>query len=382
MAKRRNLAAVLANLPRVHQGRRGVSAELAELQRYMRANGLFFAPGDAVSAAICQAVGYSWECKTYIPGGIKRRASYTNGRATGRAEFDAAQASAPAGLRSDHGLLVTTGDKPRERFEWRYNGRRWVRVRAWVVEVRAVGANIWRTGARVRCGRWSVQRCRVGGRDGWEVVEYAGRAADSLARRVAGRLVLHVSSTAAALREYISRVAVGPVPGRVGSGGGGPVNITARLLRRLCPAGWSVVESPASAGEAPSPAFREVDTGEEYHFPARYSGRAPVREASVAFERRAQAREQTALMAVVERGDAAGVAVCLADSLRAGNCRAGSLSFAGRHGLDPSRHYSAGELLAQSNGDARFVRAAVLAALRRERREQAAGFCVLADHRA
>jgi hypothetical protein len=50
--------------------------------------------------------------------------------------------------------------------------------------------------------------------------------------------------------------------------------------------------------------------------------------------------------------------------------------------LDVRRHYRAGEVSEAANGDIRFVRAAVVSALRRERREVAEGVCKLAEHRA
>lgn len=78
----------------------------------------------------------------------------------------------------------------------------------------------------------------------------------------------------------------------------------------------------------------------------------------------------------------AGVFVCLADSLRAGNCREGTLAFSRRHGLDPARHYEAPELLAIANGEASRVRLAVTAARLRHVRELQAGVCRLSDHRA
>jgi hypothetical protein len=92
--------------------------------------------------------------------------------------------------------------------------------------------------------------------------------------------------------------------------------------------------------------------------------------------------EQSELEAIVAHGEAEGVYVCAADSYRAGNCRPGTASFAETHHLDLGRHYAAGELLSVSNGNTRFVRAAVIAALRRERREAKEGVCLIADHRA
>lgn len=107
-----------------------------------------------------------------------------------------------------------------------------------------------------------------------------------------------------------------------------------------------------------------------------------VEDVREALRHREQVRDQAELEAVVARGEAAGVYVCASDSYRAGNCRPGTASFAQTHNLDLGRHYTAGELLTISNGNGRFVRAAVIAALRRERREVEAGVCLLSDHRA
>lgn len=93
-------------------------------------------------------------------------------------------------------------------------------------------------------------------------------------------------------------------------------------------------------------------------------------------------RREMAARAAVEAAAVQGVYVCLADSLRAGNCRAGTLEFGRRHGLDERRHYSAPELLTMANGDASRVRLAVTAARLRHEREEKAGVCLLADHRA
>lgn len=89
------------------------------------------------------------------------------------------------------------------------------------------------------------------------------------------------------------------------------------------------------------------------------------------------AAEQAALKA-----EMAGVYVCLADSLRAGNCRTGSLRFCERHNLNPSRHYTASEIIDIQNGDAGRARLAITAATLRHQREMAQGFATLADHRA
>lgn len=91
------------------------------------------------------------------------------------------------------------------------------------------------------------------------------------------------------------------------------------------------------------------------------------------------ADEQTKLIAKAERE---GATVCLKDSIKAGNCRAGSEQFAQRHNLDPTKHYRPSQLLRIANGDAHRVKLVVAVALRRHRHEMAVGYALLEDHRA
>lgn len=95
--------------------------------------------------------------------------------------------------------------------------------------------------------------------------------------------------------------------------------------------------------------------------------------------RAARAKEAQRL-AAIRRAEAEGATVCLRDSVRAGNCLAGSLTWAQRHGLDPSRHYRPSEVLSLANGDASRVALVVMLALKRHREEMERGFAVLADH--
>lgn len=92
---------------------------------------------------------------------------------------------------------------------------------------------------------------------------------------------------------------------------------------------------------------------------------------------KAAKRRQAATMRQAVRE---GLAVCVADSRRAGNCGAGSASWATRHGLDPSRHYTPAQLLDVANGDTRRVTLVIHRAMQRHHAEQAAGVCLLADH--
>ncbi len=98
----------------------------------------------------------------------------------------------------------------------------------------------------------------------------------------------------------------------------------------------------------------------------------------------AQIRRDAELRAKADRvafmADKAGVWVCAADSLRAGNCLAGTEAFAHRHNIDTTRHYPAKTLLDMANGDAGRVRLAISAASLRHKRELERGFSILEDH--
>jgi hypothetical protein len=96
--------------------------------------------------------------------------------------------------------------------------------------------------------------------------------------------------------------------------------------------------------------------------------------------RKAAAKAVKADAAAVKRAEEFGVYVCLADSIRAGNCRAGSEAFGRSHGFDASKHYAPVELLASANGQTRFVALACTAALRRTIREINQGYSVIAEH--
>jgi hypothetical protein len=97
--------------------------------------------------------------------------------------------------------------------------------------------------------------------------------------------------------------------------------------------------------------------------------------------RKAANRAARADARAVKRAEEIGVMVCLADSIRAGNCRAGSESFARNHGLDVAKHYTTAELLAVANGQTRLVALACTAALRRAIKELDRGYSELSEHR-
>jgi hypothetical protein len=97
-------------------------------------------------------------------------------------------------------------------------------------------------------------------------------------------------------------------------------------------------------------------------------------------EARADAATKRQHSAALTRANHEGLQICVADSRRAGNCTAGSSRWAERHGFDPSRHYTAKQLLAVANGDIRRVMLVVHRAMKRHAAEMAAGACLIADH--
>lgn len=68
---------------------------------------------------------------------------------------------------------------------------------------------------------------------------------------------------------------------------------------------------------------------------------------------------------VAQQAKAMGVRVVVADSIRAGNCESGTLSFCQRHGFDPRKSYTPEQVLAKSNGDTQRARLAIHAAIKR-----------------
>lgn len=121
---------------------------------------------------------------------------------------------------------------------------------------------------------------------------------------------------------------------------------------------------------------------DEYHVTgADLISRNPAKTIVELLHEKRRMRDEMRAKASAERASLDGVYVCLADSLRGGNCLAGTLRFGEAHHLDPDRHYSALELLAIPGVDSGRVRLAITAARLRHAREMEAGVCVLADHR-
>lgn len=94
--------------------------------------------------------------------------------------------------------------------------------------------------------------------------------------------------------------------------------------------------------------------------------------------RRAATAQTTAREAkILAKAVAHGVWVCLADSLTAGNCRAGTLGYAQRHKLNTNKHYLVAALPIANPEDARRVALVALMAQRRQAREMHAGMCAI-----
>jgi len=118
---------------------------------------------------------------------------------------------------------------------------------------------------------------------------------------------------------------------------------------------------------------------------------APLRSLTAIVRENTKVRNETAARARAEtkrakdaaqKAEREGCRVCVADSLRAGNCYAGTSSWARRHGLDTSKHYEPSKVLELANGDAHRVSLVVNVALRRHREEMQRGFCLVSEHRA
>jgi hypothetical protein len=94
----------------------------------------------------------------------------------------------------------------------------------------------------------------------------------------------------------------------------------------------------------------------------------------------AQRRKLLAAQEAATKAEAEGVYVCVADSLRAGNCLAGTKSFAQRHGLDTRKHYHAPDLLEMANGDGSRVKLTITSAVIRHHQEMERGYATLEEH--
>jgi hypothetical protein len=173
------------------------------------------------------------------------------------------------------------------------------------------------------------------------------------------------------------RVLVGAIP--TADGG------SARLSRVL-PAGWTWghdaqgLRAVGAGGIDYHPTLADIrDHARGTWYSAQARALAAKRRAAER-ERRAAERAQTQEGRAMRRIGPGDVWVCLADSIRAGNCMAGSVRFATAHSLDTRRHVLGAVLLRLATSAPERVQAVVEQARRREAKEFVRGYAVLAEH--
>jgi hypothetical protein len=124
----------------------------------------------------------------------------------------------------------------------------------------------------------------------------------------------------------------------------------------------------------------------DYHFTASEILRMPMRELTALAVANAKARKREQDQRAnwwehVEKAEREGATVCLADSLRAGNCWAGTVSWARRAGLWPGKHYAPSEIAKRAGNQLQRVTLVIRQALRRHYLEMDRGYANLSDHR-
>lgn len=90
----------------------------------------------------------------------------------------------------------------------------------------------------------------------------------------------------------------------------------------------------------------------------------------------AEVKRQKNLVKIAEKE---GCMISLKDSVRAGNCYAGSLQWAKNHGFTKS-HYRPSEIAAKANGETNRVSIVIAMAIRRHRAEMDRGYCLINEH--
>jgi hypothetical protein len=120
-----------------------------------------------------------------------------------------------------------------------------------------------------------------------------------------------------------------------------------------------------------------LESGADYHVDAGdLIGRNAARKIVQELEHNAAIRKAAESEIAAVSDD---VYVCFADSLRAGNCRAGTRAFAEKFDLSEGKHYPAKLLKALAPKEPR-LKITLLAAAKRHAAEMARGYALLADH--
>ena len=127
-----------------------------------------------------------------------------------------------------------------------------------------------------------------------------------------------------------------------------------------------------------------VDLGAKlgvYHLEQTQSPRSVVSKLIAVQQQRQATLDELKVSELVKDDKYIDLLLCVNDSYAAGNCKPGTMNFIKANTLDPKQHYNLADMMRISNGSFRFVRAAALAALRRVRKEEQQGYCVIAEHR-
>ncbi len=133
-------------------------------------------------------------------------------------------------------------------------------------------------------------------------------------------------------------------------------------------------------------ALRRVDSHRDDYHPSIHDLRSGADALVNRLETNRARRLEMATKLAAEKASLEGVYVCAADSVRAGNCLQGTKTWAQNSGLDPSRHYPAGELLelaviGKTRPDYGRLRLAITAAVIQHRKDVEHGYALLSEHR-
>lgn len=123
----------------------------------------------------------------------------------------------------------------------------------------------------------------------------------------------------------------------------------------------------------------DVSTRADYHPTANQLIADPACASIINCLRANYLTRQKAKSEISMEGKLSDLYICVKDSLRAGNCLAGTLSFAGQNNIDPRKHYRADEIMDRYGDNPRVVMC-VKSAAKLYREEMAAGFSLLEKH--
>jgi hypothetical protein len=123
------------------------------------------------------------------------------------------------------------------------------------------------------------------------------------------------------------------------------------------------------------------DADDDYHMTARelYLSHGTDYQSLIAeIDKNRERRAQLRAVALADAADADGVYVCAADSLRAGNCKAGTQNWITQRHLSTTKHYKAAEILRLI--DSQRAALVIASAIRRHKTEMRQGYADLSKH--